>query len=394
MSKILVLAVVVLVIIAIAQLSKMYELSRKVAKKREEDISLASNKLNAKLMLVYMVAFYAFFIYLTVAYGEHMLPVAASEHGAKVDTLMDLNLVFVSAVFFLMNTLLFVFASKYYKREGQKAKFQPHDNRLELIWTVIPSIVLFAIIISGLVVWNDITDAPKEDAIVIEIYSKQFDWTARYGGDNNQLGNASVNFISATNPLGVISSEVLVDKKAEMNAEIEAIESDLENKVFSDANEAALKTKLSNLKAQRARVAGFKYSDEELALGYDDKLVKAEFHIPVGRQVHFQFRSQDVIHSAYMPHFRAQMNTVPGMTTVFNITPTITTDSMRTITGNKDFNYVLMCNKICGSAHYNMKMDIIVESEEDYNKWLADQKTFAKAYGLEEKAKDLAVNNK
>ena len=378
MSKILVLAVVVLVIIAIAQLSKMYELSRKVAKKREEDISLASNKLNAKLMLVYMVAFYAFFIYLTVAYGEHMLPVAASEHGAKVDTLMDLNLVFVSAVFFLMNTLLFVFASKYYKREGQKAKFQPHDNRLELIWTVIPSIVLFAIIISGLVVWNDITDAPKEDAIVIEIYSKQFDWTARYGGDNNQLGNASVNFISATNPLGVISSEVLVDKKAEMNAEIEAIESDLENKVFSDANEAALKTKLSNLKAQRARVAGFKYSDEELALGYDDKLVKAEFHIPVGRQVHFQFRSQDVIHSAYMPHFRAQMNTVPGMTTVFNITPTITTDSMRTITGNKDFNYVLMCNKICGSAHYNMKMDIIVESEEDYNKWLADQKRLLK----------------
>lgn len=392
MSKILVLAVVVLVIVAIAQLSKMYELSRKVAKKREEDISLASNKLNANLMLVYMVAFYAFFIYLTLAYGDQMLPVAASEHGVRVDALMDLNLIFVSIVFFLMNTLLFVFAGRYYKREGQKALFQPHDNRLELIWTVIPSIVLFAIVISGLVVWNDITDEPKDDAIVIEIYSKQFDWTARYAGANNQLGNASVNFISATNPLGVISSEVLVDKKAEMNVEIAAIENDLENKVYSDANEAALRTKLSNLKAQRARVAGFRYSDEELARGYDDKLVKAEFHIPVGRQIHFQFRSQDVIHSAYMPHFRAQMNTVPGMTTVFNVTPTITTDSMRTITGDKEFAYMLLCNKICGAAHYNMKMEIIVDSEEDYNKWLADQKTFAKAYGLEEK--DLAVNNK
>lgn len=394
MSKILVIAVVVLVIVAVAQLSKLYELSRKVAKKREEDISLASNKLNANLMLVYMVAFYAFFIYLTVAYGDKMLPVAASEHGASVDSLMNLNLIFVSAVFFLMNTLLFVFAAKYYKREGQKATFLSHDNRLELIWTVIPAIVLFAIVISGLVVWNDITDAPDEDSIVIELYSKQFDWTARYGGEDNELGKASVNFISATNPLGVISSEVLLDKKGEMNEEIALLEEELANGVYSDDVESGKRTKLSNLLAQRARVAGFKFIEEELARGYDDKLVKAEFHVPVGRQIQFQFRSQDVIHSAYMPHFRAQMNTVPGMVTTFNLTPTITTDSMRTITGDKDFSYILLCNKICGSAHYNMQMDIVVDTEEDYKKWLASQKTFATAYGLEDKENGLAANNK
>lgn len=394
MSKILVIAVVVLVIVAVAQLSKLYELSRKVAKKREEDISLASNKLNANLMLVYMVAFYAFFIYLTVAYGDKMLPVAASEHGAAVDTLMDLNLVFVSIVFFLMNTLLFVFAGKYYKREGQKATFLSHDNRLELIWTVIPAIVLFAIVISGLVVWNDINDAPKEDSIVIELYSKQFDWTARYGGSDNELGKASVNFISGTNPLGLISSEILADKRAEMNEQIEVLEAELENGVFSDEIESGKRTKLSNLLAQRSRVAGFKFTDEELQRGYDDKIVKAEFHVPVGRQIHFQFRSQDVIHSAYMPHFRTQMNTVPGMITTFNVTPTITTDSMRTITGNKDFTYILLCNKICGAAHYNMQMDIVVDTEEDYKKWLANQKTFAKAYGLEDKENGLSANNK
>ena len=78
-----------------------------------------------------------------------------------------------------------------------------------------------------------------------------------------------------------------------------------------------------------------------------------------------------------MPHFRAQMNCVPGVKTQFNFVPTITTKEMKKITNNEDFNYILLCNKICGAAHYNMQMDIIVESKEDYEKWLAEQKQFA-----------------
>jgi cytochrome c oxidase subunit 2 len=111
-------------------------------------------------------------------------------------------------------------------------------------------------------------------------------------------------------------------------------------------------------------------------------------------------RSQDVLHSAYMPHFRAQMNCVPGMVTQFSFTPTITTEEMRlqpeiidkvkrtnkiraerAASGEEnsdpwEFDYVLLCNKICGKSHYNMQMKIIVESEEDFQKWLDSQKTF------------------
>jgi cytochrome c oxidase subunit 2 len=78
-----------------------------------------------------------------------------------------------------------------------------------------------------------------------------------------------------------------------------------------------------------------------------------------------------------MPHFRAQMNCVPGMETMFEFTPTITTAEMREKLNNPEFNYVLLCNKICGAAHYNMQMDIIVESKADNLKWLAEQKTWA-----------------
>jgi cytochrome c oxidase subunit 2 len=108
----------------------------------------------------------------------------------------------------------------------------------------------------------------------------------------------------------------------------------------------------------------------------DDKIVNMEFHIPVNKPVNFQFRSQDVIHSAYMPHFRAQMNCVPGTKTRFHFTPTITTEEMREKTGNDEFNYLLYCNTICGADHYNMQMTIVVESQEDYEKWLSEQSTF------------------
>jgi heme/copper-type cytochrome/quinol oxidase subunit 2 len=82
------------------------------------------------------------------------------------------------------------------------------------------------------------------------------------------------------------------------------------------------------------------------------------------------------------------------MTTQLHYVPIITTDSMRIITGNPNFNYKLICNKICGAAHYNMQMDIIVESEEDYKAWLAEQKNVTEQEVLvKENSNKEEVNN-
>ena len=156
MFKLLVLLVIILGIVAVVQLARVYELTATLRKKREEDISYADNRLNAFLMIAFMVAFYISFIWLMVKYGD-FLPPSASEHGESIDTLMNINMVIIIAVFFLVNTLLFYFAYKYYYRKDRKAKFFPHDNRLELVWTVIPSVVLAFIIIYGLATWNQIT---------------------------------------------------------------------------------------------------------------------------------------------------------------------------------------------------------------------------------------------
>ena len=89
----------------------------------------------------------------------------------------------------------------------------------------------------------DLSD--EKDAIVIEVYSQQFRWDARYAGEDNTLGLGNVNYIKGINTLGVD----MKDKNSQ-----------------------------------------------------DDKQV-TELYLPKGRKIHFKFRSQDVLHSAYMPHF-------------------------------------------------------------------------------------------
>jgi hypothetical protein len=151
--------------------------------------------------------------------------------------------------------------------------------------------------------------------------------------------------------------------------------------ILTDAAYEAKEDKLYRLQRHRQRIEEireFNYDGELSAweAGMDDQIVKGEFHLPVGREVEFIFRSRDVIHSAYMPQFRAQMNTVPGVPTRFKMTPTVTTDSMRVVLGDPEFDYVLLCNKVCGAAHFNMQMKLVVESQEDYEAWLSEQDEF------------------
>ena len=446
--KLITLLVVIAGVIALAQLAKVGQLTSLIRNKKEEDISDADTRLNGGLFIAFMVAFYAAFIFLIIRYGDYNPP-AASAHGESYDTLMNFNMYIIMAVFFLVNSVLFIFANKYRFDKARKARFFAHDNRLELIWTVIPSLVLAVIIIYGLRTWNEMTGDASDDALRVEVYSKQFDWTARYPGADGEFGLANYNLITPTNPLGIVTQDGVTEALSEIEGQIASLEAELAHErgrllaekasiedqlhaddhhahahghdahgeehgdhhdhhgisadfkanlearlhevehmlasdkvvVLSNAAAEAKEDKLHRLKRHRQRIEEVKPFDYDGGIaaweaGADDKIMKGEFHLPVGREVEFVFRSRDVIHSAYMPHFRAQMNTVPGVPTRFKMTPTITTDSMRTILDDPDFNYVLLCNKVCGAAHFNMQMAVVVESEEEYNAWLESQEEF------------------
>jgi cytochrome c oxidase subunit II len=326
---------IVLLIITASQFMKIADYARALKSTKEYEVTENDNKWMGRLMLGFMIAFFIFCIWQLMEHGKKALPESASEHGLKVDWLMNFNLIIITIVFVITNFFLFYFAWKYYGRKDGKATYVAHNNKLEMIWTVIPAIALAIIISYGIAYWNDIMAPTEEkDPVTIELYSQQFAWTARYAGKDKVLGNSDFRQISTTNAIGV------------------------------DTNDMA---------------------------GHDDLIIRNEFHIPKGKEVVFKFRSKDVIHSAFMPHFRAQMNCVPGQITSFKFKPILTTKEMRAKAEVKrlmagintqrakdgkeevEFDYVLLCNKICGASHYNMQMTIVVDEPADYQKWIDAQ---------------------
>ena len=317
MTGILVGLIIVVSFIVLVQLLRVNELISQVKNEDPNLVNDEDNNTQGILAFSIMgVLFLASVLWQFKYWGIHILPPASSIHGATIDTLMRVTLALILFVFFITQPILAWFTLKYRGNSKRKAYYFVHNNKLELAWTIIPSLVLTPLIIYGLNVWNDITNTDTSNSKVIELYAKQFNWTARYSGDDNTLGKANFKLVEGLNELGV------------------------------------------NM-------------DDENA---GDDIITREVHLVVGEPVLLKMRSQDVIHSAFLPHFRVQMNCVPGMTTQFGFTPTQTTAEMKDQEGD-DFEFVLLCNKICGAAHYNMKMKVIVESQDDYDTWIYSQKT-------------------
>ena len=417
-NKFLIFIVVVLGVLALIQLVKVYEMTSKVREhKSQENITPGENLSQASLFLVFMVALFGGTIYLMLEYGNGGLGTAATEHGVLIDDLLVFNWWIVLPVFFITNAILFIFAFIYRRDPERKPVYLVHNNKLELIWTVVPAIVLSAIIIYGLKTWNFIMN-PEDEGTVIELYAKQFDWTARYSGEDNKLGKSNFKLVTGTNPLGVITTDEIAASFEEIDNKIDrldsvllanSIEKYIDNQktteyLLPEGKVAEMSEKIERLKRQKYRIkSGLEIgrnAGADDAMAANDVVVKGEMHLIVDKTYTFYFRSQDVIHCAWLPHFRTQMNCVPGMTTSFTFKPTITTKDMRldefVIDHYKninnvhnerkrrigeeeevvDFDYILMCNKICGANHSNMQMKVIVETEAEYKNWIESQKRF------------------
>jgi cytochrome c oxidase subunit 2 len=388
-SKLIALIVIVLGVIAIAQLVRVYELSSKLRKRGEHEITTRDNNLNGRLMLLFMFLFYASFIYLMLAYGWTGRGEAASTIGVETDWLLDLNFIIIIAVFFLTNSLLFYFTYKYVRKAGVKALYFPHSNRLELIWTIVPAIVLAVIIVLGLKKWNDATNPSGKEAIKIELFSKQFDWTARYSGMDNQLGFFDYKLTTDKNELALLATETI--DSAIFNMEngatgMKALEQKLNDRTIMLIPEDREKMEVDLSRKQRLIRLLYqmkeKHDSRVDAKAWDDIIQKDTLFLCVNKEYDIALRAKDVIHSAFFMHFRMQLNAVPGMSTHMKFTPTITTNEMRIKRKDEKFNYILMCNKICGGAHYKMKMTVVVLAQNEYKAWMNSKKkaTFRDTY--------------
>jgi len=318
MKDFFVVVIAVMIFIIIFQIAKASEYVSVL--KGEEKSRKQNNKINGFMLITFLVlgligAWYCNHLY----YGKTLFPQgSASVEGEEIDTMLYVTITITGIIFVITQVLLFWFAFKYQQKDDRKAFYFPHNTKLELIWTTIPAIVLTVLVVFGLKHWFLITgDAPK-NAVVVEITGHQFSWDMRYPGKDSVLGK--IDFRKYNQPSG--------------------------NALAVDFDDPA---------------------------SWDDIHVSANMHLPVGRPAKFVIHAQDVIHDVGLPHFRLKMDAVPGIPTTLWFTPKYTTEEMKVRTGNPNFVYEISCDQMCGQGHYSMRGTIVVVTEAEYQKWLAEQ---------------------
>jgi cytochrome c oxidase subunit 2 len=303
----------VLVIFQLARTTEYVALLRGEDKAQED-----ADKINGRLFLAFGIIGMSVLIWSVFHYAPLMILHSASEHGQWLDSMFNVTLFFTGIVFVATQLMLFYFVWAYKHHKNRVAVYYPEDNRLEMWWTIIPAIVLTGLVIIGIYRWFQITGPEPPNSNVVEITGQQFLWNYRYGGKDGQLGNHEFEYIDGVNKVGI------------------------------DFNDPAAK----------------------------DDFMATEMHLVVNKSVLLRIRSKDVIHDVGIPWFRVKMDAVPGLTTRFFFKPLYTTEEMRKKTGNPDFNYDIYCDQLCGKGHYAMKGTVIVETQQQYDEWMAKQPTF------------------
>ena len=317
MKEFLMIALGALIFVVIFQIAKASEYVSVL--KGENKTRKQNNRINGFFLLGFLIfgligAWYCNELY----YPKTLFPQgSASVEGEKYDVMFMITVAVTGLVFVITQVLLFWFPFKYQESDDRKAFYFPHNNKLELLWTTVPAIFLTVLVVFGLKFWFKITgDAPK-NAIVVEVTGHQFAWEFRYPGADNILGKKNFKLTTAKNNLGV---------------------------------------------------------DFDDPASLDDIHTNTTLHLPVGVPVKMVINSQDVIHDVGLSHFRLKMDAIPGIPTTQWFTPKITTAEMKLKTGNPDFAFEISCDQLCGPNHFAMRGVIIVETMDEYKKWLAEQK--------------------
>lgn len=350
-TGLLIIGCILLIAIVVVQIGRVSELAAKI--RGEEEVQLENNRVNGGLSLAFLILFLGLVVWSAWHYKNQMLGygphAAASLHGGEIDAMFNITLIFTGIVFFLTQIALFWFAFKYRGTKDGKATFISHDNNLEIVWTVIPAVVMCFLVIRGLVAWNEVMADVDDEAVSsilpqnddeyleVEATGAQFLWYLRYPGADGKLGTRNYKLITGANPLG---------------------------QDWTD--------------------------DKNL-----DDFQPMDLVLPVGKKVRVRITSRDVLHDFSLVHFRVKMDAVPGMPTYFTFTPAVTTEEYRQRLRKypeyqapsdpndpnsdplwKTFNFELACQELCGTGHFSMRKLVRIVTEEEYKDWLGKQQSY------------------
>jgi cytochrome c oxidase subunit 2 len=283
--------------------------------KQSKNSSARSQSRQGIFLLAFGVVFISTLVIATIYYSNQFLSHPSASPGLNIVPLFQVTTFLTVFAFLLTQALLFYLAFKFRSRKKHKATYLPGNIKLELIWTIIPTLAFIGLFFWGQHLWNKINEAPKGDPVMIEIIAQQFNWHARYAGRDKKLGRYSFKFITDKNIMGLDPA---------------------------DSNSM-------------------------------DDFIPLQMHVPKNRPVVLLLHSKDVIHSFYIPSFGAKMDAVPGMTTTMHFTALHTTAEMREKLNNPEFNYEVACAELCGKMHFAMKLILVVDEEDEFDNWYKNQ---------------------
>jgi cytochrome c oxidase subunit 2 len=218
------------------------------------------------------------------------LPENVSTYGRDIDWLFELIYYITGITAILVFATMLVFLVMYKDRPGRRARYTHGNTTLEIVWTVVPSLILVILTFLSAPAWSKIKiQPPPASDFVVQVTAKQFNWQVTYPGADGKFGTA------------------------------------------------------------------------------DDKTLLDEMHVPVNKVVHVNLRSQDVIHSFFVPQFRMKQDAVPGR------------EIVQWFEATKTGKYELPCAELCGFGHSGMRGWIYVHTPDDYTKWAAENLTAAAA---------------
>jgi len=295
-----------------------------------------NNKINGFLMVVFLVlGLIGVYLCNQALYPKTLMPhPSASDHGENIDTMLKITILITGIVFFITQILLFWFAYKYQHSEKRSAFYYPHNNKLEVLWTTVPAIALCLLVGFGLYYWFKITGEAPDNAMKVEITGRQFGWIYRYPGKDKTFGKKYFRLIDEAN--GNMLGLLWKDSTMETPNGVQSLKAD--------------------------------------PSGYDDIIETSAMVLIKDLPVKLIINSRDVIHDVGLPHFRMKMDAVPGTPTTLWFTPKYTTEEMKKITNNPNFEYEIACDQMCGNGHYSMKGLIKVVTKEEFALWQATQK--------------------
>ncbi len=250
-----------------------------------------------------------------------VIPENISKLGDTTDNMFWVISYVTGALFVAVELLLVYFIIRYRYREGRKAIYTHGNNTLEMAWTIAPAVVLVFLALTSKSAWSAMKQQPpsEKDAFVVDVSGRQFEWRVRYPGPDGVFGR---------------TREELIDKGREQLEALGLSRKDLRDLKLVD----------------RAKLFGVDPADPA---GNDDLVGRGNLWVPVNRPVLIRLRSQDGLHSFFLPHLRVKQDAVPGLLQDVYFEATKTGE------------YDIACAELCGENHFSMSGKLYVLTDDE-----------------------------